>query len=150
MKLDVIKKCHGCDIGKMRNHPFTNVRIHSKEILALIHTDLCGPMKVQSMGKARYFLIFVDDYSRKTFVYFIRNKNDTEATIKEFITLVEREPERTLRLFEAITVVNINPIHYLIICVGKGLLICSRHRTLHNKTELPNGPIELSLRNPAA
>lgn len=47
------------------------------KLLALIHTDVCGPMQTTSLGRALYFLIFVDDYSRYTHVYFLKSKSDT-------------------------------------------------------------------------
>ncbi|GJQ74413.1 hypothetical protein Trydic_g21284 [Trypoxylus dichotomus] len=53
----------------------------SKEIgetalLEIIHTDVCGPMRVKSLSKAKYFVEFVDDYSRYTTVYFVITKDE--------------------------------------------------------------------------
>ena len=44
--------------------------------LELIHTDVCGPIKPNSFGKNKYFLLFIDDYSRKTWVYFLKEKSE--------------------------------------------------------------------------
>lgn len=46
-----------------------------REILELVHSDVCGPFKITSTGGARYFVTFVDDYSRKIWVYFLAHKN---------------------------------------------------------------------------
>ncbi|GJT46004.1 retrovirus-related pol polyprotein from transposon TNT 1-94 [Tanacetum coccineum] len=56
---------------------------HSK--LELLHMDLCGPMRVASINGKRYILMIVDDYSRYTWVYFLRSKDETPKIIKKFI-----------------------------------------------------------------
>ena len=50
--------------------------------LELIHTDLCGPMNVDSIGGSKYMLTFTDDYSRYTTVYFITSKSETLSSSK--------------------------------------------------------------------
>jgi hypothetical protein len=62
-----------------------------REIIELIHTDVCGPMQTMSLGGAGYFLIFVDDRSRFTWAYFIRKKSDVFEYFKEFKTMVEKQ-----------------------------------------------------------
>jgi len=58
--------------------------IRSTRILQLIHSDVCGPMHTESVGGCRYFVTFIDDYSRCCRVYFMRNKSDTFDKFKEF------------------------------------------------------------------
>jgi hypothetical protein len=52
-------------VWKARNH------------LALTHSYLCGPVETLSFGKERYFLTFIDDYSKKTLIYFLQENSDT-------------------------------------------------------------------------
>jgi hypothetical protein len=61
-----------------------------RDILELVHTDLCGPMQTRSLGGAYYFLLFIDDYTRFTWVYFLRKKSDTFEYFKEFRSMVEK------------------------------------------------------------
>jgi hypothetical protein len=61
--------CEGCIFGKQHKESFLNRTWTTRERLALVHLDLCGPMEIVSFGKAHYFLTFIDDYSRKTWVY---------------------------------------------------------------------------------
>ncbi|GJT45535.1 putative ribonuclease H-like domain-containing protein [Tanacetum coccineum] len=56
---------------------------HSK--LELLHMDLCGPMRVASINGKKYILVIVDDFSRYTWVYFLRSKDETPEIIKKFI-----------------------------------------------------------------
>ncbi|GKA25536.1 retrovirus-related pol polyprotein from transposon TNT 1-94 [Tanacetum coccineum] len=78
--------CSACERGKSKkaSHPPNLVPSnHSK--LELLHMDLCGPMRVASINEKRYILVIVDDYSRFTWVYFLRTKDKTLEIIKNFI-----------------------------------------------------------------
>ena len=58
--------CEGCLEGKQQRHSFPQGgATRATKLLELVHTDVCGPMKTMSMGGARFFLTFIDDYSRK-------------------------------------------------------------------------------------
>jgi hypothetical protein len=63
--------CKGCALGKNIKKPFPSSNNRSKEILDLIHSDVCGPMPVKSLGGSLYYVIFIDDYSRKTWLYLL-------------------------------------------------------------------------------
>ena len=69
-----------------------------REIIELIHTNVCGPMQTKSLGGTRYFLIFVDDKSRFTWVYFIRKKRDVFEYFKEFKTMVEKQTRKCIKI----------------------------------------------------
>ncbi|CAH2100913.1 unnamed protein product [Euphydryas editha] len=70
-KCDISKNsCTVCCEGKQTRLPFPHSANKSSGVLELVHTDLCGPMENLSLGKARYFLLFVDDFSRMCTVYF--------------------------------------------------------------------------------
>ena len=74
--------CEGCITGKMKRKPFKPVGvICSKRKLQLVHTDVCGPMSTESLGHNKYFVMFIDDYSRCCAVYFLKNKSEV---LKEF------------------------------------------------------------------
>lgn len=63
--------CKGCALGKNVKSFFLSSESRSKGILDLIHFDLCGPMFVASLSGCWYYIIFIDDYSRKTWIYFL-------------------------------------------------------------------------------
>ncbi|GJZ04107.1 integrase, catalytic region, zinc finger, CCHC-type containing protein [Tanacetum coccineum] len=82
--------CSACEQGKSKksSHPPKVVPSnHSK--LELLHMDLCGPMRVLSINGKKYILVTVDDYSRYTWVYFLRTKDETPNIIKHFIASVQ-------------------------------------------------------------
>uniref|UniRef100_A0A7N2MUY1 Retrovirus-related Pol polyprotein from transposon TNT 1-94 n=1 Tax=Quercus lobata TaxID=97700 RepID=A0A7N2MUY1_QUELO len=59
--------------------------------LELVHTDLWGPSPVASLGGSRYYITFIDDSSRKVWVYFLKNKSDVFETFKKWMAMVETE-----------------------------------------------------------
>lgn len=92
-----IKQCKVCDLGKQQRKPFPSSETRTKNILELVHTDLCGPMENKSLGGARYMLTFTDDYSRKTFLFFLTEKSQVFKKLVEFRKSVEKETECTIK-----------------------------------------------------
>lgn len=86
-----LKNCEICCSGKMSRRPFGNNGSRATKILEIIHSDLAGPMENQSIGKAKYLLTFIDDFSRKTFVYFLKSKGEVLTKFKEFKSSVENQ-----------------------------------------------------------
>ncbi|WJX25125.1 hypothetical protein P8452_14197 [Trifolium repens] len=86
------KVCGECQIGKQirMSHPMLEHQTTSK-VLELLHMDLMGPMQVESLGGKRYALVVVDDYSRYTWVNFIREKSDAFDVFKELCIQIQRE-----------------------------------------------------------
>jgi hypothetical protein len=86
------KVCGECQIGKQvrMSHPMLEHQTTSK-VLELLHMDLMGPMQVESLGGKRYAFVVVDDYSRYTWVNFVREKSDTFSVFKELCTQLQRE-----------------------------------------------------------
>jgi len=56
-----------------------------------VHADVCGPMSVESLGGSRYFLLFTDDYSQMSWVYFLKFKSEVFENFKRFKALVEKQ-----------------------------------------------------------
>lgn len=82
--------CGICQEGKMSRKPFAKFKPRqSKAILDLVHSDVCGPMPTQTPSGKRYLLTFIDDYSRFTFVYLLRNKNEVTEKLKQFVELMK-------------------------------------------------------------
>ncbi|KAL8098241.1 hypothetical protein AgCh_031118 [Apium graveolens] len=64
--------CESCLEGKMTNSPFKAKGNRAKQVLELVHSDLCGPTNIQARGGYEYFVTFIDDYSRYGYVYLLR------------------------------------------------------------------------------
>ena len=84
--------CEDCVETKTARKPFKSVgEIKSTRKLQLIHSDVCGPMETQSIGGHRYFVTFIDDYSRCCAVYFIKHKSEVFEKFKEFEAVTSNE-----------------------------------------------------------
>lgn len=79
--------------------PFASRGSRAGDILQAIHSDICGPMETTSLGGARYFLIFIDDYySHMCFIYFLKTKDETRNKFKEFKNMVENQQNRRIKV----------------------------------------------------
>nr|GEW48214.1 hypothetical protein [Tanacetum cinerariifolium] len=92
-KLKFVKDhlCSSCELGKAKRTSFhTKTSPSSKRRLQLLHMDLCGPMRVESINGKKYVLVIVDDYSRYTWTHFLRSKDETPKVLIDFLRLVQR------------------------------------------------------------
>jgi hypothetical protein len=81
--------CEHCIYGKQNRVRFPSGATRTKGILELIHSDVFGPVPVPSLGKSVYYVSFIDDFSRNTWIYFLRKKSEVFDKFKEFKALVE-------------------------------------------------------------
>jgi hypothetical protein len=81
--------CKGCALGKNIKKPFPSSNNRSKETLDIIHSDVCGPMPVKSLGGALYYVTFIDDYSRKMWLYLLKSKDEVFSKFQEFKAEIE-------------------------------------------------------------
>lgn len=90
--------CTGCLKGKMKRVSFKagGKRVAEKP-LELIHSDVCGPMSVTSCWGARYFVTFIDDYTRATFVYGIKDKSMVYEMFLKFKAMAENMSGERIR-----------------------------------------------------
>ena len=64
--------CKDYVYGKQNRVKFSTIATRENGILQLIHSDVFGPVPVPSLGKSLYYVSFIDDFSRRTWVYFLR------------------------------------------------------------------------------
>ncbi|GJS36631.1 retrovirus-related pol polyprotein from transposon TNT 1-94 [Tanacetum coccineum] len=69
----------------------------NQEKLYLLHMDLCGPMRVASVNGKKYILVIVDDYSRFTWVKYLRSKDEAPAFIINFLKMIQVRLKKTIR-----------------------------------------------------
>ena len=77
--------CEHCVYGKQNRVSFPTGAKRANKILELVHSDVFGPMSVPSLGKSVYYVSFIDDFSRNTWIYFLRNKSKAFDRFKEFM-----------------------------------------------------------------
>ncbi|GKC69168.1 retrotransposon protein, putative, ty1-copia subclass [Tanacetum coccineum] len=86
-----LEKCKSCISGKMTRKPFSHQVEIAKDLLGLIHTDVCSPFRTVSREGASYFITFIDDFSRYGYVYLMKHKHEIFETFKVFQNEVENQ-----------------------------------------------------------
>ena len=82
--------CTGCVLGKQHRESFPKkTERRATELLGIVHSDVCGPLQEASIGGSRYFVTFIDDFSRFTWVYFLKSKSQVFDCFKEFVNMAE-------------------------------------------------------------
>lgn len=89
--------CDVCVQGKISKKPFPSSGKQAKNLLDLVHSDICGPMSRDSIGGAKYFITILDDYSRKKFVYFLKNKSEALEAFNRFKTFAETQTGKRIK-----------------------------------------------------
>jgi transposase InsO family protein len=84
--------------GKNIKNPFSKRDSKAEGVLELIHSDVCGPMPSSSISRYVYYVSFIDDYSPKTWIYFIKSKDEVFNKFKEFKFLIENLYERKIKI----------------------------------------------------
>jgi hypothetical protein len=87
-----------CLYGKQNRVRFPSGATRAEGILQLVHSDVFGPVSVPSLGKSMYYVSFIDDFSRKTWIYFLRKKSKVFDKFKEFKALVENQTEKQIKV----------------------------------------------------
>jgi hypothetical protein len=94
--------CEHCVYGKHKRVIFLRVKKEKKrERLERVHTDVWGLDQVSSLGLSHYYVTFINDTTRKTWVYCIQKKSDVFYIFKKWKYLVENEKEHRLKCFRS-------------------------------------------------
>ena len=93
--------CKGCTLVKYTKDTLHEKEIRAKEILERVHTNVCGPLSTTSTERHRYYVNFVDDFSRKSWILFMKNKNHTFSNFCEFKELVEIDARKKVKVLRS-------------------------------------------------
>jgi transposase InsO family protein len=90
--------CEGCLVGKQfhKNFPKKST-LRANQPLQEIHVDVCETIKPCLFGKKLYFLFSINDYNRKTWVYFLKEKSNVFSCFKKFKALVQKESDYSIK-----------------------------------------------------
>nr|GEX05754.1 retrotransposon protein, putative, Ty1-copia subclass [Tanacetum cinerariifolium] len=90
-----------CLSSKMTRKSFSHRPERATDLLGLIHTDVCGPLRHMSRRSASYLITFTDDYSRYGYIYLLKHKHEVFETIKMFKNEVENQLGKTIKAFRS-------------------------------------------------
>nr|GEZ57135.1 retrovirus-related Pol polyprotein from transposon TNT 1-94 [Tanacetum cinerariifolium] len=98
LKFEKDHLCSASQLGKRKKYTYKPKAENTNlEVLNTLHMELCGPMRVQTINGKKYILVIVDDYSRFTWVKFLRSKDETPDVVIKFITQIQVGLNKTVR-----------------------------------------------------
>ena len=88
-----------CQFGKQTALPFNNSVSHVVSPFDLIHSDIWGPSPITTQGGSRYFVIFVDDFSRYTWIYLFKNRFEPYQIYRDFTKMIATRFSNPIKVF---------------------------------------------------
>jgi hypothetical protein len=85
-------------LGKNIKKAFPSSDNRAQGILDLFHFDVYGPMSSPSLSGCFYYVIFIDDYSRKCWIYFLKAKSDTFDKFKDYKSFIEKKIGKHIKI----------------------------------------------------
>ncbi|CAH9069280.1 unnamed protein product [Cuscuta europaea] len=93
--------CESCQIGKHVRTTFPKSHSHAESPFYLVHSDVWGPSRVSSVLGFRYFVIFVDDFSRCTWLYLMKERSELFGIFKSFCNEIKNQFDHTIRVLRS-------------------------------------------------
>ena len=90
--------CVSCQLGKQPALPFNSSEPISTDIFDLIHSDVWGPSSVFSIDESRYFVVFVDDYSRYSWIFHMKHRSELLQVYSNFAKMLETQFSKRIKI----------------------------------------------------
>jgi transposase InsO family protein len=88
---DHLPNCNACQFGKQNRKPFPKTIWRASQKLQLIHTDVAGPQRTPSLQGSLYFILFIDDFTRMCWIFFLKFKHEVAGVFVKFKNMVETQ-----------------------------------------------------------
>jgi hypothetical protein len=93
--------CMPCQLGKQPALPFNNSESITSATFDLIHSDVWGPSLIPTVVGSRYFVIFVDDFSRYTWIYLMKNRSEVLTIYRDFAKMIQTQYSKAIKVFRS-------------------------------------------------
>ena len=114
--------CTGCQLGKhARTKMPKETKFHASKILQLVHSDVCGPFRTNSLGGAQYFVTFIDNFSKKIWIYFLANKSQVLSKFQHLVNLLETSTGRRIQALRTDNGGEYTSANFRDYCLAKGI-----------------------------
>ena len=94
--------CVPCQLSKQSKLPFSNSSSRASSPFDLFHSDVWGSSPILTIGGSRYFVIFIDDYSRFTWIYVLKNRSELFSVYSTFANMIYTQFSRTIKIFKSV------------------------------------------------
>ncbi|GJY31458.1 putative ribonuclease H-like domain-containing protein [Tanacetum coccineum] len=114
--------CVACQKGKQHKASCKAKSVSSiSQPLQLLHMDLFGPTSVRSLNHKTYFLVITDDFSRFSWVFFLRTKDETSGILKDFIRQIENQLNQKVKTIRCDNGTEFKNRDFIEFCGSKGI-----------------------------
>ena len=132
-------QCEPCQLGKHVRSSFKNKKVsRSKFPFELVHSDVWGPCRTTSVLGFRYFVTFIDDYSRCTWIYLMKERSELLDNFKKFCSEVSTQFGRTIYVFRSDNAKEYFSSSFNSFMITKGMI----HQSSCSHTSQQNGVAE--------
>jgi histone deacetylase 1/2 len=128
--------CDACQKGKSHQLPYPKSTSVSSALLELIFSDVWGPAPV-SFGRYKYYVSFIDDFSKFTWIYLLKNKSDVFQKFRDFQQHVERLFDRKILAFQSDWGGEYHKLNSFLNCVGIAHHVSCPHAHQQNGSAEP-------------
>ena len=123
--------------------PFNTSESISTDIFDIIHSDIWGPSSVSSIGGSRYFVVFVDDYSRYSWIFNMKHRFELLQVYSNFAKMVETQFSKRIKIFRSDNALKYTQYAFQAVLHSYGTI----HQLTCPGTSQQNGRVERKLRH---
>ena len=105
--------CVSCQMGKQKALPFNNSASLSSAAFDLVHFDVWGPAPIPSQGGSCYFVIFIDNYSRYTWLYLLHDRSELLRVFRDFKQMIKTQFNSTIKIFRSDNAMEYTSVSFL-------------------------------------
>jgi hypothetical protein len=91
--------CISCQLAKQPALSFNNSDSFSHASFDLIHSDIWGPSPIATIDGSKYYVIFVDDFSRYTWIYLMHNRSELAQIYRIFAQMISTQFSKVIKIF---------------------------------------------------
>jgi len=95
------KQCKDCGISKMKRYPHNGTTPKASKLLETIHSDIIGPIKPVFIDGMKYILTFIDEFSRKSWIFPLKEKAEAINNILFFLKYINNQYENKIKFFKS-------------------------------------------------
>ena len=123
--------CDSCQKGKSHQLPYPKSTSVSTSVLDLVFSDVWGPAP-PSVGRSNYYVSFIDDYSKFTWIYLLHHKSEVFQCFRDFQSLVERQFNKKIRAIQTDWGGEYRSLNSFFNCIGIHHLVSCPHAHQQN------------------
>ena len=115
--------CVSCQISKSHTLPFSLNDSISSAPFDMIHSDIWGPAPHDTIGGLKYYVIFVDDFSRYTWIYLMRNRSELFSVYSRFANMIQTQFSCKIKIFRTDNAMEYKDTNFIQFLAQQGTIL---------------------------